>query len=85
MKAKLKALRNSQKKQKKKSARKNPKRLILWLLDKRQSLAPHMATRASVSNIDSASMYGVEQFWSLVNNTLTVCPNYNNIFGLTEI
>lgn len=59
VKAKLKALRNRYVKAKKPaasgSARKNPTKRTTWLLEKLQFLAPHVATRASVSNLDSVS------------------------------
>ncbi|XP_046855879.1 uncharacterized protein LOC124448979 [Xenia sp. Carnegie-2017] len=59
LKSKLKALRNSYVKAKKPSAsgsaRKNPTKRSTWLLEKLQFLAPHVAFRASVSNLDTVS------------------------------
>ncbi|CAH3031652.1 unnamed protein product, partial [Pocillopora meandrina] len=53
---KIRALRNSFSKAKKPpasgSARKNPTKRTQWLLEKLQFLTPHVATRASISNID---------------------------------
>lgn len=61
VKAKLNALRNSYVKAKKPpasgSARKNPTKRTAWLLEKLQFLAPHVATRTSVSNLVSVSMH----------------------------
>ena len=59
VKAKIRALRNSFSKAKKPpasgSARKNPTKRTHWLLEKLQFLTPHVATRASISNIDFVS------------------------------
>ena len=61
VKAKIGALRNSFSKAKKPpasgSARKNPTKRTQWLLEKLQFLTPHVATRASISNIDLVSKY----------------------------
>ena len=60
VKAKLKTLRNSYTKAKKPgssgSARKSLTKRAAWLLDKLQFLAPHVATRTSISNIDTVSI-----------------------------
>ena len=59
VKSKIRSLRNSFVKAKKPppsgSARKNPSRRTTWILEKLQFLAPHVATRTSISNIDSVS------------------------------
>ena len=61
VKAKIGALRNSFSKAKKPSAsgsaRKNPTKRTQWLFEKLQFLTPHVATRASISNIDLVSKY----------------------------
>ena len=38
------------------SARKNPMQRTVWLLEKFQFLAPHVATRASVNNLEAVSI-----------------------------
>lgn len=59
VKAKLKSLRNSYTRAKKPvssgSARKNLSKRSTWLLDKLQFMAPFVATRVPISNIDSVS------------------------------
>jgi hypothetical protein len=62
VKAKLKALRYSYVKAKKKHLpvevqEKNPTKRTAWLMEKLQFLAPHVATRTSVSNLVSVSMH----------------------------
>ena len=60
VKAKIRALRNSFCKAMKPppsgSARRNPTKRTQWLLEKLQFLAPHVAIRKSISNIDLVSM-----------------------------
>jgi hypothetical protein len=61
VKAKIRSLRNSFSKAKKLppsgSARKNPTKRTQWILEKLQFLTPHVATRASISNIDLVSTH----------------------------
>jgi hypothetical protein len=61
VKAKIRCLRNSFSKAKKPppsgSARKNPTKRTQWILEKLQFLTPHVATRASISNIDLVSTH----------------------------
>lgn len=69
VKAKIRALRNSFCKAKKPppsgSARKNPTKRTQWLLEKLQFLTPHVATRASISNIDLVSKYALKKLRQL--------------------
>ena len=59
VKSKLRLLRNSYTKAKRAppsgSSRKNQTKRTVWILEKLQFLAPHIAERSSVSNIDTVS------------------------------
>ncbi|XP_046863243.1 uncharacterized protein LOC124456987 [Xenia sp. Carnegie-2017] len=62
------------------SARKNPSHRTIWILEKLQFLAPHVATRTSISNINSESV-GTPQDTSFTQED---DDDYNNDLNINE-
>ena len=83
VKAKLKSLRNSYTRAKKiapsGSARKNPTKRGTWLLEKLQFLAPYIATRVPISNMDSVSSIRANIKLDTSNCLVTCCQIFSLI------